>query len=457
MAGMGLWTSCTAWPVQPIVVIASCERRRTLTDETELAMIFHSTSPADDTPPSELLVPTVTARCEPALPTFGVEEEFALVDPATGHVATVAPEVISACADAHGVVAEVMRYMVETRTPVSRSVEGLCQALLARRIAVATEAARRGAVVVACGVAPLGQPQPPPLTEEVRYRELAARFPGPISTAGTLGCHVHVAVPTRAAGVGVLRRTRCWIPALIALTANSPIYLGHDTNWAGWRYRLATRWPTACPPLPVESVAAYDDMVTTAIATGDALDARNVYFLIRLSPRYPTVEVRLADVLPTAEEAAAYAGIVRALVVQAMRDAEAGRPIPDIDQARLVSVCDAAARGGLTGAVLDVATDQIVRGWELVDALLRYVLPSLARDPEATTVLSTLELIRLTGGGADRQRQLWQREHSPAAFARELAHWTTAPGLQWAPPMSNQGQQIGVPAETGTSRPVAPR
>jgi glutamate---cysteine ligase / carboxylate-amine ligase len=413
-------------------------------------MTSHPILPADDLLRGGLVLPSTNRPS--ALPTFGVEEEFALVDPTTGHVATLAPEVVAACGDAHGVVSEVMRYMVEIRTPVSHSVGELRQALLARRTAVATEAARRGVMVVASGLPPLGQPQPPPLTEDVRYHRLAARYPGPMSTAGTFGCHVHVAVGTRAAAVEVLRRTRRWIPALIALTANSPIYERRDTEWAGWRYRLATRWPTACPPLPVDSDTAYDDLVTTAIVTGDALDMRSVYFFIRLSPRYPTVEVRVADVLPTAEEAAAYAAIVRALVVQAQRDAEQDRPIHDVDQARLVSACESAARGGLTGTVVDAATDRPGRGWDLVDGLLRHVLPSLAQDPEAGTVLSTVELMRLTGGGAERQRQLWQRAPGAEAFARSLARWTTAPGLRWAGSLPRQN----APVPFGVPRPVGP-
>jgi carboxylate-amine ligase len=392
----------------------------------------------------------VRPGCKQALPTFGVEEEFALLDPATGRVSTVAPAVIEACADAHGVVAELTRYMVETKTPVSRSVPELRQVLLARRMAVATAAARQGAVVVPSGVVPLGQPQPPPLTENRRYRELAARFPGQVSTAGTLGCHVHVAIPTRAAGVQVLLRTRRWIPALIALTANSPISDSRDTGWASWRYRLASRWPTACPAPRVESDAAYDDIVATAIATGEALDMRNVYFLVRLSPRYPTVEVRVADVLLTADETAAYAGIVRALVVQALHDAEVDRPIHDVEQGRLVSACEAAARVGLTGAAVDVATDSAGHGWQLIDALMRYVLPSLARDPHAASVLSTLELIRLRGSGADRQRRLWYRDNGPAAFARSLARWTTAPGLVWARTRGFAGEEAAIPAQAGT-------
>jgi carboxylate-amine ligase len=172
-------------------------------------------------------------------------------------------------------------------------------------------------------------------------------------------------------------------------------------------------------------------MVATAIAAGAALDMRSVFYLIRLSPRYPTVEVRVEDLLLTADEAAAYAALVRALVVQALDDAAAGRPIHDIDQDRLISACAAAAHGGLTHAAAVGTSGQVRRGWELVDALVSYLLPSLARDPDATRVLSTLELVRFRGGGTDRQRQLWRRGDDPAGFTRSLARWTTAPGPQW--------------------------
>ncbi|HZC52723.1 MAG TPA: YbdK family carboxylate-amine ligase, partial [Mycobacterium sp.] len=348
----------------------------------------------------------------------------------TARVSPIAGAVIAGCADRHGVAAEVMAHMVEVRTPVSRSFGELRQALLARRIAVSGEAARRGALVVPSGVTPLGQSEPPCLTDDARYRALAARFPAAISTAGTMGCHVHVAVPTRAAGVAVLRRCRRWLPALIALSANSPIYDRHDTGWACWRYRLMTRWPTSCPAPPVDSDRAYDDAVAAAIASGEAMDMRNVYYFIRLSPRYPTVEVRVADVLLTADEAAAYAALVRALVMQTLHDADLDRAVPNVDQRRLVWACESAARSGVAGTAVDVASGELVRGWDLVDRLLCYVLPSLATDPDAARVLSIVELLRLRGTGADRQRRLWPQTQDIAAFARSLARWTTARGQQ---------------------------
>lgn len=424
-------------------------RARQPASQTETRTTVRLLSPADTAPARPPSGRTSGGRHRvPALPTFGVEEEFTLLDAATAHVAPVAPEVIAGCADTHGVVAEVMAHMIETRTPVSRSLGELRQALLARRIAVSCEAARAGVLVVAAGVAPLAQSEPPQLTDDARYRALAARFPAAVSTAGTMGCHVHVAVPSRAAGVEVLRRSRPWIPALIALTSNSPIYERQDTGWASWRYRLMTRWPTASPAPPVASDLAYDDAVAAAIAAGDALDMRNVYYFIRLSPRYPTVEIRVADVLPTADEAAAYAALVRALAVQTMHDADVNRSAPRIDQRRLSSACEAAARGGAEGAAVDVSTNEVVRGWDLVDQFLRYVLPSLARDPDAARVLSTIELIRLSGTGAERTRRLWQDTQDVTAFATSLARSTTAHGPQPGtlgprPPVSRAASSLG--------------
>lgn len=383
------------------------------------------------------------------LPTFGVEEEFGLLDPQTGQAVTLAREVIAACADPRGVVPEVMRYMVEIKTPVSQSVPEAYHALLARRIKVTQAAAGLGAVVVPSGVVPMGQPQPPPVLDDSRYRELAARLPGPMSSAGTLACHVHVAVPTRGVAVQVLRRTRRWLPALIALTGNSPIYDDRDTSWASWRYRLVTRWPTAQPAPPVGSEHAYDQLVASAVATGSALDTRSVYYFIRVSPRYPTVEVRIADVLPTAEEAAAYAALVRAMVAQAMKEEAAGLPIQDIDQGRLICACEAAARHGLTGVSGEPVSWPSSPGWELVDDLLRYVLPSLARDPAAAWVLSTVEQIRQHGNGAHRQRRLWEQATDIADFARSLARWTVTPGLDRARNSNSSG-----PCDFRPSSPV---
>ena len=173
-----------------------------------------------------------------------------------------------------------------------------------------------------------GSPGLAALTDQPRYRELARRYGPVVADSGTCGCHVHVGVPSRDLGVQVLARLRPWLAPLLAVTANSPIADGRDTAWASWRYILHTRWPTATAPSVWPDAVGYDAAVRRLIAQGAALDERSIYFLVRLSPRYPTVEVRVADVCLDVGTAVLVAGLTRALVATALAEARLGTPVP---------------------------------------------------------------------------------------------------------------------------------
>lgn len=355
------------------------------------------------------------------VPTVGVEEELILLDPASGMVAPAASEVIRGCHDPAHVVAESMQFMVETRTPVCTSLTEVHEGLSALRRRVAEAAGRHGVLTVASGVPPFGMPDPPAVTDDPRYHELARRFPLAMRTNGICGCHVHVGVASRRVGVEALRRLRPWLPALIALTANSPISDGTVTGWASKRFLLASRWPTAVPAPPARSVEEYDHLLGQAVACGLALDRRSVYFLARLSPRYPTIEVRAADMCLTVEEAVAYAGLVRALVSTAVDEAVAGRHPTPVRQGLLRRSCRSAARVGLDGTLTDPRTGRQVPAWELVDELVARVQPRLRAHGDEARVLSTVDRVRVLGGGADRQRRLFQWSGSRGFFAAALA------------------------------------
>lgn len=358
-------------------------------------------------------------------PTVGVEEEFALLDPVSGEVALVAGEVIDACGDQHGIVPESMAYMVETRTPVCRTLDEVRHSLNAKRSRVATEARRCGATMVASGVAPYGVPDPPPVRRHPRYTPLLDAFPLAMSTTGTCGCHVHVAVPTPDVGVQVLLRLRRWLPALTVLSTNSPIWQGRDVGWASMRYVFSSRWPTARPAPPVATIADYDEFVRTAILAGLALDPRSIYLIARISPRHPTVEVRIADVFLTVEETVAYVGLVRALVGKAVADVARAGPVVDVAQDALVDACREAACGGLCGRVADPASGKLLGGWQLADALVAHVLPYLDRYRDTDRVLSTLYRLRVVGSGAERQRRMFAAARTAEEYVVALADATT--------------------------------
>ena len=258
--------------------------------------------------------------------TLGVEEEFVLLDPSTGATVLAGPELVRMLGGEPGIQQELMRFQVETGTRVCTGLDDLGRELIRLRRLAAAAAASLGCRLVASGVAPYRTPGLAAMTDQPRYRELARRYGPVVAEAGTCGCHVHVGVPSRDLGVQVLARLRPWLAPLLAVSANSPITGGHDTRWASWRYPIQARWPTAVPPAAWPDAAAYDTAVRRLIGQGAALDERSVYFLARLSPRYPTIEVRVADVCLDAGTAVLLAGLTRALVATALTEARRGTP-----------------------------------------------------------------------------------------------------------------------------------
>ena len=103
-------------------------------------------------------------------------------------------------------------------------------------------------------------------------------------------------MPTREAAIQVSNRLRPWLPLLLALTANSAVYRNTDTGYASWRSVLWARWPSAGPPPQFDSVDEYDAVVRMLRHAGAMLDDGMVYWDVRPSANFPTIEVRVADV-----------------------------------------------------------------------------------------------------------------------------------------------------------------
>ncbi|MDX3189705.1 YbdK family carboxylate-amine ligase [Streptomyces sp. MN03-5084-2B] len=333
--------------------------------------------------------------------TVGVEEEFVLLDTRTGAAVPAAPRVLDVLRGEPGVLPEFLRFQVETLTGVCRSLAEVRADLTRLRRRVGEAAAEAGCLAVATAVAPFGTT--PLVTADARYEWLAARFPTLVAGAGTCACHVHVGIPSQAAGVRALAGLRPWLGVLLALTANSPYVDGVDSGWASARYPLWSRWPTARPPAAWRDVAEYDAAVAEAIRSGAAPDARGVYFYARLSPRHPTVEVRIADVCLDVGDAVVLAGLVRALVATAIR----GEVVPQPSDAALAHALRAAARHGLdrAGAV----------------RLLAHVRPALEEAGDLQVVHRGWCALAGRGGGAVRQRALRAVSATPAEFAARLA------------------------------------
>jgi carboxylate-amine ligase len=251
--------------------------------------------------------------------TVGVEEELLLVDMHTGKPRSVASQVIAAAgedseqgAGEGGVEGELQRYMVETQSSVASDLADVEEELRKWRRVLAHAAREAGAGVAAIGAAPVAGTGL--ISRAPRYQRMAERFGPTAQEVLTCGCHVHVSVESDEDG----RRRHRPNPRLAAghprMSANSPFYDGRDTGYASYRSQLWMRWPSAGPPDTFGTPDAYHELVRSMVESGVLLDDGMIYFDARLSRRYPTVEIRIADVCVDLEDTLVVAALCRALV-----------------------------------------------------------------------------------------------------------------------------------------------
>jgi carboxylate-amine ligase len=278
------------------------------------------------------------------------------------------------------------------------------------RLATAQAAERAGARLVATGMPPYRSGALGQVTPYSRYLELARRFPHAAPSGGACACQVYVGVPDRDLAAGVVTRLRPWLATLLAMTVNSPIAAGADTGWSSRRYAALLRWPTFLPPQAWAGADRYDRTVRSLVANGSALDTSGVYFLARLSPHHPTVEVRVADTCLTADDTLLLAALVRGLVEALLDDVRRARPVEPAAPAGINAGLLAAAYHGMPPA----ADAPLARLYEKV-------MPALEESGDAEVVTAGLERLRRVGTGAARQRLLWERAATPRDFVASVA------------------------------------
>ncbi|GIF24713.1 carboxylate-amine ligase [Actinoplanes tereljensis] len=343
--------------------------------------------------------------------TLGIEEEYLLVDAVEPRGVEAVEEVIDRIPPeyAESVQHEYYRTQIEVASPPQLELSGLYEAMRELRGVVSGAAEQAGARLVAVGTGPAAGPVAR-LVDRPRYHRMRERFGDLSPGQGMCGTHVHVSIPDPESGIRVLNHLRPWLPVFQAATANSPLYNGHDTGYASWRSMLWERWPTVGPTPHLESHEHYEQIVSDLVASGAMLDEGMLYWYARLSAAYPTVEIRMGDVMPSLDDALLLAALARGLVATLLRDIEEGAPAPDVPHPLLMAAHWRAAKDGLEGQLLDLATREPRPAWRLMRQLFDYVRPELERhgDLEMTTVL--MGRLRSHGTGAARQRAILGRD-----------------------------------------------
>lgn len=365
---------------------------------------------------------------------IGVEEELLLVDPTTGAPTAVASAVLradpagsgsqSTDLGGGGIEAELQQQQIEIGTPPCRTLHEVHDQIRHWRAWADALAQTAGARVVALATSPL--PVQPDPTPKPRYLRMTDHFGLTTNEQLTCGCHVHVNVDSPDEGVGVLDRIRVWLPALLALSANSPFWQGVDSGYASFRSQAWARFPSAGPTPVFGSAAAYEGRVAAMVGSGVLLDRHMVYFDARLSDRYPTVEIRVADVCLDPADSVVIAGLARALVETAAGSWAAGDPPPEVPAELLRLASWRAGRSGTGGDLLDPITSRPRPAVEVITQLLDWVGLALNDSGDIERVTTGVRRILDRGPGAVAQRAIAERTGDLGQLVREAAERTLA-------------------------------
>jgi carboxylate-amine ligase len=264
-------------------------------------------------------------------------------------------------------------------------------------------------VVAAASTHPFSHWQDQPITEGERYQEILRRERRMAEEQVVFGFHVHVGLSTRESALEVMNRARVWLAPLLALSANSPFWLGGDTGYSSYRAQIWGSLPTAGPPGHFASLAEHDALVEVLVASGGAMESSQIYWDMRMPEKLDTVEIRVADVCTRIDEAVMLAGLSRALVRTCYERTERDEPYPEARPELLRAAHWVASRHGLDGKLVDVEAGRAVHAREAVEKLLAFARPALEEHDDWEEVSALVRETVESNNGAGRQREACQR------------------------------------------------
>jgi carboxylate-amine ligase len=248
---------------------------------------------------------------------IGIEEEMFLVDADTLSCVTEMPPAFREEAQRRlgpHFSLEMVPCIVELVSGCHTSIDAIAAELAGLRRGLGEIADRHGLALLACGTHPFSDWWDQSPTAAPRYATLADSVQ--ISSLRTLACgmHVHVGVPDPRQRFAVLNRVQTHLPVLLALSASSPFWRGRQTGMASYRTAVNNELPRSGLPGHFESEETYARYIAAMTSSGLMPDETYVWWAVRPSARYPTVEVRVADTCTRLEDTIAIAAMTRALV-----------------------------------------------------------------------------------------------------------------------------------------------
>lgn len=338
--------------------------------------------------------------------TLGVEEEFFLVDPESrALLADPDPQIFETCKanqGPHKVVHEFLRSQIEISTRVCTSVDDVRSALMETRRVMIDGAAQHRVALMASSTHPFAAWDEQLPTPNDRYEAFANTYQESVRRLLVGGLHIHAGFGDAESRIRVMTALRRYLPVLNALSASSPFSGGRETGFKCGRLNLMGALPRTSVPRELNSKAEFDRLVADYQRMEFISDGSELWWDIRPSNTFPTIELRICDLCPRLEDTMGIVALYASLVRWLLRQAQENRLPPEPPTEIITENVWLAQRYGVLAFLGDTMNGGRV---DIADMVTRLV-DDLSEDAQALgceyELRHILDIIR-EGAGADRQ------------------------------------------------------
>jgi carboxylate-amine ligase len=221
------------------------------------------------------------------------------------------------------------------------------------------------------------------------------------------GLHVHVGVDDREVLIQLMNQLRYFVPHLLALSTNSPFWIGMDSGLKSYRCKVFDRFPRTNIPDTFTSWADYENFVNLLVRTNCIDNAKKIWWDLRPHPFFNTIEVRVCDIPMRVDETLALAALIQATVVKLFRLHASNQSWRVYSRALLMENKWRAARYGIDGKLIDFGQERELPERQLIGEYLGWV-DDVLDELHSREEIQFIQWILENGTGADRQRKVYE-------------------------------------------------
>lgn len=359
-------------------------------------------------------------RARPSF-TVGIEEEYFVVDRATRDLVPDMPDgLLEACQEvAEGMVSpEFIRSQIEIGTPVAASVTEAAAHVGRLRRDISSVVGEYGLAIISASTHPFADWGTQRHTDKDRYNVLAQALQGVVRRLLICGMHVHVGIEDPDTRIDLMNQAVYFLPHILALSTSSPFWYGEDTGLKSYRTAVFRSLPRTGLPDEFGDWATYQRHAAALIDTGVIEDATRLWWDVRPSARYPTLEMRSSDVCTRVDDAATIAAVFVSVLAMLFRLRLDNQRWRLYSRMLINENVWRAQRYGASESLIDFGRGALVPMADLVEEIVAVVGPDAAELGCGAEVAHAREILR-RGTSADRQLAVYRTALDAGADQRE--------------------------------------